>query len=144
MIIHVKGMVIRANVVVDGGNYDENKHIRPRKPFVTAVLMLRVTHIPIGDGIEFVPIAEAKGTANFKQLYSSSFDSYLNSEEPYIDIIVSALDKDLPKQYSSQCLALVREGDLIKAELSVKESEALFSEPNNSIIWLNILPKEVS
>ena len=142
MILHVKGTVLRANVVLDSGNYEENRHIRVREPFVSAVVMLRVTHIPINDGIEFVPIMEAERTDNFNQLYKASFDSELHGvDEPYMDIIVSALDMKLPKMYSSQCLALMREGDSFKAELSIKETEGLFSEPNNSIIWLNLLPR---
>ena len=143
MIVHVKGIVTRANVVHDAGSYDENKHIRSRKPFVSAVLMIRVTHIPINDSIEFVPVMEAKNTEAFDQLYRSSFDSEF-IDNPFIEIVVSAFEKELPKNYSSQCLALVREGDLIKAELSVKESEGLLAEPNHSIIWLNILPRELS
>lgn len=142
MIIHVKGEILRANVALDTGAYDENRRIMTRKPFVSAVLMIRVTHTTIGDSIEFVTIEKAKGSENFEQLYKSSFDyTVVEGEIQYIDIIVSSLDKDLPKNYSSQCLALLRDGDLIKAELSVKETEGIFNEPNNSIIWLNLLPR---
>ena len=142
MIIHVRGEILRANIVLDTGLYDENRHIMSRKPFVSGVAMIRVTHIPIGDGIEFVPIDEAKGTDNFNQLYRASFDSgVVEGEFHYLDVIVSSLDKELSKSYSSQCLALLREGDLIKAELSVKESEGLFTEPNNTMIWVNLLPR---
>ena len=142
MIIHVKGEVLRANVIVDTGMYDENRHVMARKPFVSAVMMIRVTNISIGDSIEFVTLNKARDSENFKQLYKSSFDSRIvEGEFEYMDVIVSALDKDLPKNYSSQCLSLMREGDLIKAELSVKETEGPFSEPNNTIIWLNLLPR---
>lgn len=143
MIIHIKGIVTRANIVHDAGSYDENKHIRARKPFVSAVLMIRVTHIPIGDGIEFVPLMDAENTQSFNELYQSSFDCNL-TDDPFIEIVASAFEKELPKNYSAQCLALLREGDLVKAELSVKMSDGLLSEPNNSIVWLNILPKELS
>ena len=142
MIIHVKGEILRANVALDTGTYDENRHVMARKPFVSAVMMIRVTHICIGDSIEFVPVFMASNSENFNQLYKSSFDcSVVEGEFQHMDVIVSAIDKDLPKNYSSQCLALLREGDLIKAELSVKETEGLFSEPNNTIIWLNLLPR---
>ena len=142
MIIHVKGEILRANVALDTGTYDENRHILVRKPFVSAVMMIRVTHIPIDDGIEFVLISKARGTENFEHLYNSSFDcEMVEGEIQHVDIIVSAIDKELPKNYSSQCLALLRDGDLIKAELSIKRYEGLFTEPNNTIIWLNLLPR---